>query len=297
MSISRLRYFVAIAQERSFVRAAARLHVTQSALSQQLRRLEEEIGRPLVVRTPRAVTLTDAGRALLPEARDIVRRYDHLPRVAEDAARRASEVIRLGAVPSALIGLVPALSADFHAEMPEAELVVEEVWTPEQIDRLRAGTLDVGIFRSLYDPDGFDSIDLDPDDYCVCLPESHPLARAATVAWSDLRGEKIVLPRRDIGHAEFDAVVAACHTAGFAPDMLPVTVLGFHFAAWVAAGSGVAILPAYATRQRQAGTVVRALEPRIPTIPLRMAMPRMGSTPAGRALAALATRLSPPRPL
>lgn len=296
MSISRLRYFVAIAQERSFVRAAARLHVTQSALSQQLRRLEEEIGRPLVVRTPRAVTLTDAGRALLPEARDIVRRYDQLPRVAEDAARRGSEVVKLGAVPSALIGLVPALSAGFQRAMPGVELIVEEVWTPEQIDRLRAGTLDVGIFRSLYDPDGFDSIDLASDEYCVCVPESHPLASADSLEWSDLKEEKIVLPRRDIGHAEFDAVVAACHTAGFAPDILPVTVLGFHFAAWVAAGSGVAILPAYATRQRQAGTVVRALEPRIPTVPLRLAMPRIGATPSGRALADLALRLSPPQP-
>jgi DNA-binding transcriptional LysR family regulator len=296
MSISRLRYFVAIAQERSFVRAAARLHVTQSALSQQLRRLEEEIGRPLVVRTPRAVTLTDAGRAVLPEARDIVRRYDQLPSVAEDAARRGSEVIRLGAVPSALIGLVPAISAGFQRAMPDAELIVEEVWTPEQIDRLRAGTLDVGIFRSLYDPDGFDSIDLATDEYCVCVPEAHALASAEIVEWRDLKAEKVVLPRRDIGHAEFDAVVAACHAAGFAPDILPVTVRGFHFAAWVAGGSGVAIMPAYATHQRQAGTVVRALEPRTPTIPLRMAMPRLAATPTGRVLADLALDSSPPQP-
>lgn len=127
MSVPRLEYFVAVAQERNFARAAARLHITRPALSQQIRKLEEELGQTLVTRSSHRVVLTPAGQSLLPRAREIVESYRRLSTVVDEAARGTNELLRLGVNSSSLIGVVPSIIRDFRAGFPGVSVVVEEL--------------------------------------------------------------------------------------------------------------------------------------------------------------------------
>ncbi len=118
MNLVRLSYFVAVAEELSFVRAATRLHISQPPLTQQIQRLEKEIGERLFDRSPRRIELTPAGIALLPEARRILEASRRLPALARDAALNQTSTLALGAVPSAIVGVVPPLLSLYAAVTP-----------------------------------------------------------------------------------------------------------------------------------------------------------------------------------
>jgi DNA-binding transcriptional LysR family regulator len=272
VSLTRLSYFVAVAEELSFTRASARLHVSQPPLTQQIQRFEDEIGEKLIVRSTRRISLTPAGAALLPEARRILEHYRRLPGLAHEAARSKPDTFVMGCVPSAIIGLVPGLLPLYGEIEPGVSIRVQELNIEEQLHMLRTSDLDVGIFRSYRDNNEWATFELQPDDYYVVLQEAHPLASKRTVYWKDLETERFVMSDRSRSALEFDSVVAACVGNGFSPNIVAEAVASYNLIALVAAGLGVAVVPGRVTALKQDGASYHLLEPRVRAVPLRMAI-------------------------
>src|SRR4051794_23893105 len=139
-----LRYFTAVAEEAHVGNAAARLFISQPALSQQIRALEEQVGMPLFTRHARGVELTEAGEILLTEAREVLARADRLDEAVEELGRGEAGVLRIGMPPGLEAGLVPELLASLRESHPDARIEVRELTTPDQLDALSAGSLDMG---------------------------------------------------------------------------------------------------------------------------------------------------------
>jgi DNA-binding transcriptional LysR family regulator len=272
VSLTRLSYFVAVAEELSFTRASARLHVSQPPLTQQIQRFEQEIGEKLVVRSTRRISLTPAGAALLPEARRLLEHYRRLPALAHEAARSKLDTLVIGCVPSAIIGLVPSLLSLYRAVEPGVSLRVQELTVEEQLHMLRTSDLDIGVFRSHRSYDEWATFELEPDDYHAVLQQDHPLARNRSVHWKDLETERFVMSDRSRSALEFDSVVATCVKNGFSPNIVAEAVASYNLIALVAGGLGIGVVPGRVTALKQDGATYRMLEPRVRAVPLRMAI-------------------------
>ncbi|MFF4357564.1 LysR family transcriptional regulator [Streptomyces sp. NPDC001604] len=270
MSLTRLNYFVAVAEELSFTKASARLHVSQPPLTQQIQRLEDELGEKLVDRSTRRISLTPAGEALLPEARRILQQYRGLPALVHEAAQGRADAFSIGCVPSAIIGFAPKLLERYREVEPAVSIRIHELNVEEQMHMLRTSGLDIGVFRSHTPPEDSMTFDLPADDYCVAVSTKHPLAGQQTVRWSDLATERFVMADRAKASLEFDSVVANCLANGFSPDLVAEAVTGYNLVALVASGLGVAVVPGRAAALKHEGAVYRPLTPRAPAVPLHM---------------------------
>jgi DNA-binding transcriptional LysR family regulator len=273
MSLTRLEYFVAVAEELSFTRAAARLHVSQPPLTQQIRRLEADLGVRLFERTTRRIELTAAGRAVLVESRIILSRHRSLAAIARDATEARVEVLQVGLVPSAVIGIMPALLAEARRRLPTASLVVHEIPVEEQLPLLRHGELDIGIFRSYQPPTELDTTDLASDHYVVALPVEHRLTRKPCVDWQDLENERLIATDRVHAVTEFDSIVAACVANGFSPNIVAESVKGYNTLSLVASGLGVAVVPSLVTSSSRDGVTYRELLPKAASVPMKACAP------------------------
>src|SRR3954447_10936565 len=139
-----LRYFGVVAEELHVGHAAARLYISQPALSQQIRALEDQVGLPLFVRHARGVALTEAGESLVEEARDVLDRSDRLEKTVEDLRRGVMATLTIAVPPGAPSTLLPELLASLRARRPDASVEVREMTTPEQLDALHGGSIDLG---------------------------------------------------------------------------------------------------------------------------------------------------------
>ena len=246
MELRHLRYFVAVAEELSFTRAAQRLHIGQPPLSQAIQALEHDVGATLLDRSRRWVRLTDAGRMFLNDAREILA----LASKAADTARRAE----IGQVGDLRIGfnnstpLTPIFSDTINSYRSGAPLVrlhFSELPTMQQIDAIRARTLDVGFLRPPETPvdDDIRMLRLRINPLRVFTPLGHRLSGSESIAVKDLRDEQFVMFRRDLGTTLYPQIQRMCHLEGFEPiiamEVREVgTIIGL-----VAAGCGIAILP------------------------------------------------------
>jgi DNA-binding transcriptional LysR family regulator len=215
VELRQLRYFVTLAEELHFGRAAAREHIVQSALSQQIQRLERELGVRLLQRTTHHVELTPAGAALLIEARQVLA---HTERAAE-AARRAARVgtvLRVGVVDGGYDSMPQILRAvqDRH---PDLEIEQREVGVPEQYRLLADGRLDVGFGRASLAPREVASQLFRLDPLGVLVPPAHPMAQQANVPVSMLVTEPVLLSREDRAPEFNQFVIELCRSVGFAP--------------------------------------------------------------------------------
>jgi DNA-binding transcriptional LysR family regulator len=236
-----LRYFIAVAEELHFGRAAARLQIAQPSLSRAIRDLEGTLGTALFTRTKRSVRLTDAGHALLalgPRAlAEVERAFEH----ASSVGRGEVGELRLGFLPSAALELVPAVVRASRETHPGVRLRLLELLDEPQLEALRAGRVDVGLLRTPR-PSGelaFEPL-LDERLSLVVAPD-HRLANRSRVRYADLRDEGLVIWPRVEAAETYDAIIEACRRAGFSPRVVqeassPHTILGL-----VAAGIGVAV--------------------------------------------------------
>jgi len=277
IDIRLLRYFIAVAETGHMTRAAERLGIGQPPLSQQIRVLETQLGVTLFERLPRGMALTDAGQAFLGDAYDVVRKLDQ---AVDDVRRVAAGVKGRLAVgftsSSALHPFVPAVIRAFRADAPAVSLMLDESSTTELLDGLRDGQLDAVFIRQpLGDIAQIAIVPVLEEPMVLAVPSSHPLAlkgRAgkAAVPLTALSAEKLILYRRRTGQGLYDAIIAACHGAGFSPHIeqeaprLPSTL------SLVAAGLGVSIVPASLMRMQVEGIVYRPLTP-APRAPLHFA--------------------------
>lgn len=240
-----LRQFVAVAEELHFRRAAERLAMSQPPLTAAIRRLEEEVGAPLIERGRKTVRLTAAGAVLFDEARRLLASASEALAATCDAAAGRRGRVRLGYVGSAMYGRLPGMIRSFRREHPDVRIDLREMTTAGQVAALRAGELDLAIvIPPLDDEGGLQIAPFDMDQLAIALPSSHALSQATGVAISDLAGEQFVSWPRDQGRGFHDQVMRLCTTAGFTPDVSQ-EAHGMHAVlSLVAVEAGVAIVPA-----------------------------------------------------
>jgi DNA-binding transcriptional LysR family regulator len=269
MELRHLRYAVAVADELHFARAAARLHIAQPPLSQQIKGLEEELGVRLFDRTNRRVRLTDAGAAFVAEARRTLASAERAADAARRAARGETGRLALGYVTSVAYQLLPAIVRAFRRRAPDVTLVLEEMIAGEQTRALAAGALDVGFMRRPppLEP-GLIGTTLKREPIIVALPRDHALAALRMIRLRDLAGELLVVfparPRPSWADVEIDL----CRRAGFEPRTQEAVEMASALSL-VAAGIGVTLVPESVRAVRRPGVVFRPLVP-APTSELLM---------------------------
>ncbi|MET8845786.1 LysR family transcriptional regulator [Amycolatopsis sp. NPDC004625] len=215
MELRQLRYFVTVAEELHFGRAAERLHIVQPAVSQQIRRLERELGVALLSRTTRSVSLTEAGQRFLPEARAVLA----ATRRAADSVvpfRPGGGSVRLG-TSEGLGDRLDALLRGFARLCPSAALELLHAPTLERLQRVRDGSLDATIVRGSWPSSGLDFTPLWMDEVWVALPASHPLAEEEVVSFASLASLPARLSAPSRNQPLYDLVVSSCREAGFEP--------------------------------------------------------------------------------
>jgi DNA-binding transcriptional LysR family regulator len=271
METRELRYFVAVAEELHFGRAAARLHMSQPPLSQLVRRLESELGLELFVRTRRRVELSPAGGALLGRARAAVAAADEVAALAADVAGGRAGTLDVGFVGSAAFGILPALVRRFREQAPAVRVALHELPSARQLAALVEGRLDVGFLRAEPSDPRLRHALLAREPLLAAVPDGHPLSAGDEVAVGDLAGEPwVMFPRAD-GPPFFDLVVALCRAAGFEPRIEQEAVQMPTILNLVAAGLGVSLVPGSLGAAAPPGAVLRPLAADPARVPLVLA--------------------------
>jgi DNA-binding transcriptional LysR family regulator len=260
VELRHLRYFVAVAEERHFGRAAARLHIAQPPLSQQIRRFEAELGEPLLYRTTRSVELAPAGEVLLERARDILAAVDAAIDDARRAARGEYGRLAVGFTGSCTYEMLPALAAALREELPGVVLDLQgELLTPAQVSRLLDGTLDLGLLRPPVHVRDLCTEMLRSEPLIAVLPESHPLAGEDALPLEQLEGEPFVTYPSHFRSVVHDAVEDACAAHGFKPLAAHEVAETATLVSFVAAGLGVSLVPASVAKMTVHGAIYRPL--------------------------------------
>lgn len=260
MELRHVRYFVAVAEELHFGRAARRLHISQPPLSQQIRNLERELGVELFRRTRREVRLTPAGDAFLASARQLVREVE----LSVDAARRAARgqpgVFTMGYSPLAEIRILPRLVRKLRARFPEVEVRLQSLSPADQIDALRRDAIDAGLLtlpvaagRALLRP-------LLEESVLVALPAAHPLARQRRITPCDLREVPLVLFARAQAPVLHDTLRSYARAESAAPRAVHEAATLMGALTVVASGAGASLVSESARDFRIKGVTYRPLE-------------------------------------
>ncbi|MFZ0091619.1 MAG: LysR substrate-binding domain-containing protein [Solirubrobacteraceae bacterium] len=260
MELRQLRYFVAVAEELHFRRAAARLHISQPPLSQQISALERELGCRLLERTRRRVALTPAGEAFLRDARATLAELDVAVATARAIDSGQTGVLRIGFVGSALLSIVPATVQRFRRARPGVEVELRERSTVEALRALGAGVIDIALVRPPIEPDdSWRTETVLRERTVAAIPAGHALAALRRVPLRRLAAEPLVLFPRDQAPGFHDlltgrlaATGTSPHVAQYAPEML--TIIGL-----VAAGIGVSPVPASVAHLALDGVTYRPL--------------------------------------
>ncbi|MBU1361081.1 MAG: LysR family transcriptional regulator [Gammaproteobacteria bacterium] len=244
MDLRQLRQFVAVAEERSFRRAAERLHVSQPPLSVAVQRLEATVGVALLDRTRHHVRLTVAGEAFLREARRTLMHAQLSIEIAQRAAAGKLGTLRLSFVPSAALDIVPRLLRTFREDYPDVKLVLTGDTTSQQMASLLSGATDIGIVvPPLHDARDFRVEKLCDQELLLAVPHTHPLARQKRVQLSALAAEPFVgFPFKE-GPGFESVLMAACQDCGFVPNFVQVASQMQTILAMVGAGMGIALVP------------------------------------------------------
>jgi DNA-binding transcriptional LysR family regulator len=269
VELRHLRYFLAVAEERHFGRAARRLRIAQPPLSRQIQALETEIGFPLFDRSRRRVELTAAGTALHEHVLRVFEALDLGLHEAKRAAAGQTGRIAVGYLSSVAFSGLPELISAFRARSPGVEVVLRELPPQEQVEALKGRRIDVGFIRGELDDDELTSRCVRREPLAVALPEGHRLAARARLPLELLAREPFVSFPRQRGPVFFDFIMRLCHDAGFTPRIVQEAPQ-LDMVSLVAAGFGVAILPGSMRHAARPGVVFRSIVG-APTTDLRVA--------------------------
>ncbi|MBV8619111.1 MAG: LysR family transcriptional regulator [Curvibacter sp.] len=296
MKLHLLRYFAVLAEELHFGRAAERLSITQPPLSAALKALEDELGVTLLERNSKHVALTAAGTAYLGEVRLILERVNQAAQTARAVAAGLRGRLDIGFTGSMVVRDMPAIVQDFSREAPGIELQLREMSSSEQTDALMHRQLHAGFVNVATVPAALDSLPLACDSFVCCLPSGHPLADLPEIDLRSLSDETFVMFSREVAPANHDNVVALFSRAGIHPKTRHASRQWLTVVALVAAGMGVALVPASMARAGIAGARLVPLtgEPH-PTVGV-LAWPRAHRPAALEAFIAVARQRLPPLP-
>jgi DNA-binding transcriptional LysR family regulator len=274
MELRHLRYFIAVAEEGSITRAAERLDMQQPPLSQQIKAIERELDVQLFRRRAHGVELTDAGRTLLEEARAIITNIDHAVETTRRTARGEQGQICVGVTPTGpFYPFVPRVIRAFREAYPGVFLTLEESPSPELVDRLRDEQIDAAFLRTpIADTEGLRIDPLLEEPMVVALPNGHVLAqsqrgRDMALSVRDLAGETFIVYGRphkpgQHGLGQYEAMIAACHAAGFSPRIGQEAPRVTSLLALVATGAGITLVPASLQQMHIDGVMYRPIDGR-----------------------------------
>jgi len=273
MELRHLRYFIAVAEEGNFTRAAARLDMSQPPLSQQMRDLEREIGVSLFKRLAQGVVLTEAGRVFLLEARSTIERAERAKALARRAGDGATGLLRIGVTATASFNPVPAaMIRSFRRDYPDVAITMEEGRSIRLVERLLTNELDAVFVRpSPAFPNAIDLSIIDRERLILALCGEHPMAAQTELELGDLAAEAFIVLNKSVCASFHDAAIQAGRAAGF--DLL----IGHQAARltsiidMVASNLGVALVPESLKLAGPAGVRFRPLAADIPMIHLGLA--------------------------
>lgn len=255
MELHQLRYFCAIVDTGSFSRAARQSHVSQPSLSQQIRKLEDELGARLFDRLGRSVRLTDIGQTFLPRARAVLRELEAARSDLADQKDSLGGAIVIGVIPTVAPYLLPPHLTAFSRKFPQARISVVEEITPVLLDRLRAASIDLAILALPVRGHEFESFPILTEPFFAALPKRHRLARLRSISLKDLASESFLLLRD--GHCFRENALAACDRARLHPQIVFESGQFSSLLSMVAAGMGVSIVPEMALDEKSHCTYVR----------------------------------------
>ncbi|MEM1253536.1 MAG: LysR family transcriptional regulator [Cyanobacteria bacterium P01_H01_bin.21] len=243
MKLHAFQYFVAIAEELHFGRAAARLHITQPALSRQIHRLETEMGVMLLHRTKRTVELTAAGAIFLVEVRKALQQMDTAIHIAQRVSRGEIGTLRIGFTASSMHTVLPEILRHFRDRYPDVKLAMTEMCTLDQVNGLKKETIDIGFLHPPIEASSLALYPLQSEKLLLALPHSHTLARQQQLSLNAFAKEPFIVHPRHEGPVLYEQFLALCRAAGFEPNIVyedskHQTRLGL-----VAAGTGITFVP------------------------------------------------------
>jgi DNA-binding transcriptional LysR family regulator len=279
VELRHLRYFVAVAEELSFRRAAEKLHIAQPPLSAQIKSLEQQLRVQLFERTTRSVRLTHAGTVFLEEARTVLAASSQAEQRARDAEHGLAGTLRVGMITPAANAWLAGILRRFRHEFPGVQLSLFELTSTEQLRRLRAQELDAGLLRP---PVGFPELDCElvgQAKQVLALPAGHRLTRKRQLEWTDFHDAEMVLIHPSVQHGFYDPFFEECAKVGAKPR--PVQYANdVQTKLWlISAGFGIAPTIAAQAEINRSGLVFRPLPPGLPPVQTVLAWRRDQRSP------------------
>lgn len=285
-----LECFVALADELHFHRAAERCHISQPAMSQQVRRLEKELGVQLAHRNKRHVSLTRAGEVFLADARKTLDQMDLAVSRAQRTDRGEIGQVTVGATSPALYVMLPEVLALLRERLPNVGIIVRELTTAEQERALRLGEIDVGLVHPPLDDPALATEEVARPPFQLALPADHPLAAKKMVPLAELAGERFVIFPRNIAPQLYDTLISLCQEAGFSMQIAMEAYPAQSIIALVSAKVGLGFIASEVQRLDRAGVVYRPIRPPRPELGVGVAYHPDGTPPAVRAFLAAARK-------
>jgi DNA-binding transcriptional LysR family regulator len=282
MELRHLRYFVAVAEELSFRKAAERLHLAQPPLSAQIKDLEEELGTKLFERTTRSVRMTTSGRVFLDEARMVLAAAEK----AEQRARKAEQglvgTLRIGVLAPTATSRLATILRSYRQQFPGIQFSLNELTSVEQLQSLRLDQLDVGLLRP---PVAFPELNfhfLEESPMVLALPAGHRLAKQRLIRWKDFHNEPLVMIHPSLQHGYYDTFLDLCAKAGATPSVGQYAN-DVHSKMWlISAGFGVAPTTKTIAEVKRPGLVFRELPSGLPLVQTVIVWKRSNQSPMVR---------------
>jgi LysR family hydrogen peroxide-inducible transcriptional activator len=248
MEVHQLRYFCAVARQGTFTRASEVEHVAQPSLSQQIQKLEAELGARLFDRLPRSARLTVFGKAFLPKAEHILRDLQAAKTELRDMSGNEKGEVAVGIIPTIAAYLLPTLLNGFTARHPLITINIIEDITPTLLQRLHDGTIDMAVAALPITGTELTTEKLFEEKFYAVLPENHRLASRSSISLAELNRERFLLLKE--GHCFRDSLIAACHKSKMSPSIVFESGQFATIMAMVSAGMGVSAVPAMAVRSQ-----------------------------------------------
>jgi len=259
LDLRHFRYFVAVAEELHFGRAARRLHLAQPPLSQQIRQLEERLGVQLFVRSTRRVELTPAGRVFLDSARRALAEAASAVNVVQRAGRGELSTLRIGFTDSSALSVLPGALRRFRRAYPAVHLELVEGDSTAQLTALERDAIDVAVVAGPVSAPAMFAETVLRDRFAAVLPAGHPLARRTAIALSTLAAQPLILGPPHVAPAFQYAIRRMCLQAGFVPQIVQHAAEYQAILSLVAAGLGISIVPGFVRNLKRQGVVYRPL--------------------------------------
>lgn len=279
MELRHLRYFLAVAEELHFGRAAERLCIAQPPLSQQIQQLERELGFALFQRTKRRVQLTPAGQLFLEETRAVLSNLEKAAQAGRRVARGEAGWLGIGFVGTATYRVLPEALRAFREQYPEVELVLRELVSAHQLQALRDRRIHAGFARPAIEAEDILCERVLREPLLAALPENHPLAQQEQLPLSALASEPFILFPQQLRPSYAELLLSICEQAGFLPRIVQEAAKIQTAISLVAAGLGVTLVPASAENQHRHGVVYRPFADPVPMTDLTIAYRRNDDSP------------------